>query len=269
MIPAERQKLILKSLAEHEILSIAELMKRLDVSHMTVRRDIQKLEEEGRVLSVSGGVCLAQKITFEPSHLTKRTQHHAEKMGIATVAAALVAENASIYLDAGTTSLAIAEKIACRNDLMVVTNDFIVAAYLIQNSACRLYHTGGQVVRENQSCVGESAARFLHGFNLDLAFVSASSWNTRWISTPTESKVAIKKALITAAAKRILVSDSSKYGKIGVFNAIPISAIQMIITDDGLAEGARETFHQMGVDIRLVPAQKDDDSGATCGAGPA
>ncbi len=254
MIPAERQQMILSSLAERDVLSIAELMKRLDVSHMTVRRDIQKLEEDGRVLSVSGGVKLVQKITHEPSHLIKRTLQHSEKEMIAELAATLIPEGATIYLDAGTTSLAIAEKIAPRADLMVITNDFVVAAYLIQNSTCQLYHTGGQVIRENQSCVGESAAQFLYGFNLDVAFVSASSWNTRWISTPTESKVPVKKALISAAAKRILVCDSSKYGKVGIFNAIPISAIHTIITDDGLADGVRDTFRLMGVDLKIVSA---------------
>ncbi len=252
MIPVERQQLILSSLAERDVLSIAELMERLDVSHMTVRRDIQKLEKDGRVQSVSGGVQLIQKITHEPSHGVKRTLRHREKEKIADVAATLIPEGATIYLDAGTTSLAIAEKIAARADLMVITNDFMVTAWLIQHSTCRLYHTGGQVLRENQSCAGESTAQFLHGFNLDIAFISASSWNTRWISTPTESKVPVKKALISAAARCILVCDSSKYGKAGVFNAAPISAMHTIITDDGLAAGARDAFRLMGVDLRIV-----------------
>ncbi|MDR2946169.1 MAG: DeoR/GlpR family DNA-binding transcription regulator, partial [Candidatus Adiutrix sp.] len=112
MIPAKRQQLILSALAEREVVSIAELTALLGVSHMTVRRDIQKLEQEGRVLSISGGVRRPEKISAEPSHVAKRVLQHEEKAAIARAAAALVEPGMSIYLDAGTTSLALAELIA-------------------------------------------------------------------------------------------------------------------------------------------------------------
>lgn len=73
MIPVERQQQILHLLAERGAVSITELTERLQVSHMTIRRDIQKLEEQGRVLSVSGGVSLSERIKSEPSHATKRS----------------------------------------------------------------------------------------------------------------------------------------------------------------------------------------------------
>ena len=87
MIPAERQKLILARLAERGVLSISELTELLDVSHMTVRRDIQQLEREGQVMSVAGGIRLPERISFEPSHAVKATVAHAEKAAIGRVAA--------------------------------------------------------------------------------------------------------------------------------------------------------------------------------------
>ncbi len=258
MIPAKRQQIILSALAERGILSIAELMEWLQVSHMTVRRDIQKLEEDGRVLSVSGGVQLTQKITSEPSHLVKRSLQHDEKDAIATMAASRVTAGMSIYLDAGTTSLALAARVASVPDLVVVSNDFAVVNLLMQQSECLLFHTGGQVLRENQSCVGDSATQFLKNLNIDIAFLSASSWNARFISTPTEAKVQVKKAAVEAASKRVLICDSTKYGKVGIFNAVPIAALDAIITDDRLPASARDALKQTGVEVVIA-----DSSGRT------
>ena len=96
MIPVERQQRILQLLAERGVVSIVELTEWLQVSHMTIRRDIQKLEEQGRVLSVSGGVSLSQRIKSEPSHATKRSLMQGAKLAIARLAAAQVSGAAGV-----------------------------------------------------------------------------------------------------------------------------------------------------------------------------
>ncbi len=252
MIPGKRQQLILSTLTEREVVSIAELTGLLGVSHMTVRRDIQKLEREGRVLSISGGVQRPERITSEPSHLDKRGLQHQEKAAIARSAAALVRPGMSVYLDAGTTSLALAGIIADIPDLVVVSNDLAVVGHLVHHSDCQLYHTGGAVLRGNQSCVGDSTTRFLLDLNLDLSFLSASSWNARWVSTPTEAKVSVKKAACAAAAKRVLICDSSKYGKVGFFNAVSLEELDIVVTDDRLPENARGAVLQSGVQLFIA-----------------
>jgi DeoR/GlpR family transcriptional regulator of sugar metabolism len=262
MIPLKRRQTLLNSLSEKEVLSIAELTGLLGVSHMTVRRDIQKLEQEGRVQSITGGVQLSQKITSEPSHIVKRTLQQREKEAIAKLAASLVSPGQSLYLDAGTTSLSLAEFIAEIPDLVVISNDLAVVNLLIHRSKCRLYHTGGLVLRENRSCVGDNTTQFLNNLNLDLAFLSASSWNARWTSTPTEIKVSAKKAALSAAAKRILICDSSKYGKVGIFNAFALKELDIVITDDGLPENAREAVLQNGINLMIAETGNDDESGS-------
>lgn len=253
MIPVERQQQILHLLAERGAISITELTERLEVSHMTIRRDIQKLEEKGRVLSVSGGVSLSQRIKSEPTHADKRGLMQEAKLAIARSAAAQVAEGRTIYLDAGTTSLELARELAAREDLMIVTNDFMVCAYLIDHFRGRLYHTGGQVIRENQSCVGEATAHFLSNLHLDIAFLSSSSWDVMGISTPSEQKVPVKRAVVEAAATRILICDSSKYGKVGTFKVVGWEVIDQVITDGQLPESARDMLAQHGVKLTLVP----------------
>ncbi len=225
---------------------------------MTVRRDIQTLEQEGHVITVSGGVRMAEYIDAEPSRKVKKTLQASEKALIAKAAAELVVPNATVYLDAGTTCLAIAIELAQRDDITVVSNDFAVVSYLTENSHCELYHTGGYVLRQNESCVGESAARFIASLNIGIGFISASSWDMHFISTPTESKVPVKKAAVAASAQRVLISDSTKYGKIGFFKAVPMSEIDVVITDDGLDQHARKAMTSDGKTIMIASQDQND-----------
>ncbi len=88
------------------------------------------------------------------------------------------------------------------NKLTVVTNDFVIADYLMDNSDCTIIHTGGAVCRENRSCVGEAAATLLRGLMIDRAFISASSRSVRGISTPAEDKVTVKRAVASASRQK-------------------------------------------------------------------
>lgn len=219
---------------------------------MTVRRDIQTLEDSGKVFLISGGVRLAEQLVSEPSRKVKSALQSAEKAAIAQLAAEHVTPGATIYLDAGTTSLAIAMLLVERDDITVLTNDFAVLGYLMEHGQCEMYHTGGHVIRKNESCDGESAARFIASVNIDVAFISSSSWDMHHVSTPTESKVPVKRAVVAASAQSILVSDSTKYGKIGLFKAIPMKDLDAIITDDGLDPHVRKTMIASGVNVRVA-----------------
>ncbi len=244
MIPIERHQQILTMVAERGVVSFSELTERLGVSHMTIRRDVQKLEEQGALLCVSGGVRSAERLAAEPSHQTKTALANAEKQAIGRHAAQHIPRNSCIYIDAGTTTLALARELLDRDDLLVVTNDFVVANLLMEASGCRVIHTGGTVCRENRSCVGESAARSLRNLAIDLAFISASCWGPRGLFTPDEDKVSVKQAVCEVSSKRILLSDSSKYNKIATFLALPLSKFDSIITDTHLSNNARRVLSE-------------------------
>ena len=252
MIPVERHQQILALVADRGVVSIAELTERLGVSHMTIRRDVQKLEEQGAVLSVSGGVRSADRLAAEPSHLTKSALYNEEKRAIGRTAARQIPRNSCIYLDAGTTTLALAREVVDRDDLLVVTNDFMVANLLMEASQCRVIHTGGTVCRENRSCVGGSAARSLRHLAIDIAFISASCWGPRGLFTPDEDKVMVKQAVSEVSSKRVLLSDSSKYNRIATFLALPLESFDRVVTDTHLSESARELLSAGSCELILA-----------------
>lgn len=252
MIPAERQKLLLNLISQKGMASISQLMESLNVSHMTIRRDIQKLEEMGKVISVSGGVKMQEHISVEPTHQDKSLLFHPQKAQIGEYAATLIPAHTTVYLDAGTTTLEIAYRLIEREDLLVVTNDFSIAHFLMTNGQCELIHIGGTVNKLNHSSVGELAGQFLRQLSIDMAFVSTSSWTLKGLTTPDERKLPVKKALLDASSQRILVTDSSKYGKVATFHICPLTRLDRIICDNNLVDTAQSAIKELNIDLLTV-----------------
>ncbi len=253
MIPIERHEAILSVVAEKGIATINELIELLDVSHMTIRRDLQKLEKQGKVITVSGGVKAAERLSTELSHKVKETINEEGKRLIGALAAQEIPENSCIFLDSGTTTLAIARQIKDREDLTIITNDFIIMYYLIENGRGKLIHTGGTVCNKTNCSIGESAARGIENYLIDLAFVSTASWGIKGISTPTEDRVPIKRILPDVSKRLILVADNSKYGAVATYLALPISVFDTIITDKALPTDITMMLHNRN--ITLVTAE--------------
>lgn len=252
MIPIARREAILASVKQAPFVTIAQLAQDLDVSQMTIRRDLVKLEEEGLVVQISGGVKSSQRLHFEPSHDEKSLLKSQEKNLIGQKAAEFVPQNSCIYLDAGTTTLAMCKYLFGRGDLTIVTNDLVVAQQLSTKSENNIIMVGGMIRASNQSTVGHLASKTLEALSIDVAFISASSFDVRGITTPDPDKVIVKHKVAEIAQKRILLSDSSKYGQIATFIAVPIDMLNQIICDHQLSEQAQKSLLKTGVDLILV-----------------
>lgn len=253
MIPDRRRDYLLELLRHRTVLGINELTERLEVSHMTVRRDIAQLEEEGLVLSVSGGARLAARDRYEPSWDEKAVARHAEKMAIAQQAVSDIHDGLTIYLDAGTTTFEMARLIAEHRNLTVITNNFHISALLVRHPHIELFHTGGRIKHENYSSVGPSVIDFLRQINVDIAFVSSSSWHVvRGLTSPDESKIGVKQQLLDIASKSVLVADSSKYGRFGMFRACALEDFDRIVTDERLDVADQAAIRERGIALDAV-----------------
>ncbi|WFF41271.1 DeoR/GlpR transcriptional regulator [Salinicola endophyticus] len=254
MIPSQRRQQLLDLLDTHNELAIAELATYLEVSHMTVRRDIQRLEQAGRVLAVSGGVRRVAALHREPAWPHKAATNTAAKRAIARHAAALVKEGQTIYLDAGTTLYEMAALLTGHRQLCVITNNFQISALLAGYPQIELHHAGGRVDPDNHATVGPAVAAYLSGVNLDQAFFSSSSWDLeRGMTTPDEAKLVVKQQLLRSAARRVLLADSAKYGRFGRFRACSLEAFDLIVSDEALPSPARQALAERGIALSCVP----------------
>src|SRR3954470_21897571 len=241
LIPEQRRQLLLELLREDGIVSTRRVLDHLGVSRMTVRRDVARLEDEGLVLAVPGGVRLRDATPPPARRSARMLLGIAAKRAIARAAAAEIPKGAVVYLDAGTTCQAVVPLIAERRDLTVVTADLYTAGALLEAGGIRTIHVGGVADADSGSTAGHLAARTVRDIHLDLYLLSAGSWSlARGVTTPSLDKLDLKSAAMGSADRTILMADSSKYGAVTEFRVAELNALAGIITDDALSDGARD-----------------------------
>ncbi|MDV7022907.1 DeoR/GlpR family DNA-binding transcription regulator [Atlantibacter subterranea] len=262
MIPEQRRDFIYRYVHEKNVASFNELAELMNVSHMTVRRDILALEEEGKVVLINGGIKLNNLLKLELPWREKAELNHDVKRKMGELAAMLIEPGQTIYLDAGTSIFEVAKAVAASNcfNLTVVTNDFSISHYLMDMPHITLYHTGGLVEKRNRSCLGKSAANFLSTINIDVAFISSSSWDLeRGMSTPDEGKASVKEMVLQVSKRRVLVSDSSKFGKYAMFHICALSQLTDIICDTALPDDACQTLAAQNLKLHLVSTEREQN----------
>ena len=253
MIPDQRRELILRQLRKHHVLSVHQLTEMFDCSHMTIRRDIALLEQEGRAYSVTGGVRIASQLHSEPSHQSKAVIELPQKQGMARLAAGLLHPDMTIYLDAGTSTLEIVPHILALSGMTVVTNDFGVVDALADATTVEVIHTGGLLDHPNRSSVGGLAAATLRQLATDIAFMSTSSWDLqRGTTTPSALKVEVKQAAMQSASRSVLIATSSKYGTFGTYKIASLEQFDTLISDQNLATGAADAIRKHQIELLLA-----------------
>ncbi|WP_397452956.1 DeoR/GlpR family DNA-binding transcription regulator [Pseudomonas sp. NA-150] len=253
MMPQQRREMIIRRLRRQQTLSVVQLTEIFNCSHMTARRDIAALEQEGLVFSVPGGVRLASQLYSEPSHQNRVIVEPEQKQRMAERAAQLIKPGMTLYLDAGTTTLCLVPHIVGLSGMTVVTNDFSIVMALADAKQVKVIHTGGELDHDNLASIGTLAADTLRNLATDIAFISSSSWDLqRGITTPSEAKIEVKKAAMASASQVVLMATSSKYGTFGMYRIAGLERFDPIISDAALTADAAAGIRKLGTELILA-----------------
>ncbi|QGF25035.1 DeoR family transcriptional regulator [Raineyella fluvialis] len=255
MIPEQRQQELLRLLQDAGVLSTRSLTDTLNVSHMTIRRDIAALEAEGRVVAVQGGVRLAERTPREPprERSTRSTLEMPSKQAIAAAAASHVDDGMVVFLDAGTTCEAVVPHLADRTGITVVTNDFHTVEALGPYRHIDAIHTGGVIDRDRSSSNGPLAAATVRSLAIDLYLMSTGTWDAEFgVTVPVADTALLKKAALEASARSLLLADSTKFGAFERYRVTPLATLDGVITDDGLSAEEQESVTSRGVQLYTV-----------------
>ncbi|SNZ02850.1 transcriptional regulator, DeoR family [Terribacillus aidingensis] len=235
MQPNERRNVILGKLNENEKIDIDALAAELNVSAMTIRRDLNYLEEQKQIIRTLGGAILNKSLVEESSFSTKEGKHSSEKQRIAKKAAELVQERFTVLLDSGTTTLEIAKLLKNRRNLTVVTNDIKIAAELM-DSEVKVILTGGEMQNNIGALFGPITEQILLNLHVDLFFLGAHAVHHQvGVTAPALEKAYIKKLMIKSAQATWLVADSSKLDQKAFAKVCELKALTGIISDSGIA----------------------------------
>lgn len=231
--PSLRQKRLLDHLQARSFLATQDICTLLGVSEATVRRDLAELEGRALLRRTHGGALPIRQITQDFPNDERLRRNAAEKALIAKAAAEMVAPGDAVFLDAGTTTLHVARRLAMRRDLTFITNSADVLACLAEAKVDRLFVTGGAYSDVNHGMAGPLAAEAIRRFNVDKLFLSVSAVDLvrGQISISTPELAQAQQAMIEIAQTVIVVADHSKFTRSALSVIAPLSDVDCIVTD--------------------------------------
>lgn len=248
MLPAQRRQNILRAVRNGTD-QVAELATTFGVSEMTVRRDLRELEDEGKLTRVHGG---AVSTFGERPFAEIAVERHEQKDRIGTAAADLVQDGEAVMLDVGTTTLQLARHLRGRH-VTIITSSLAAYEELLPEDTIELVLVGGIVRRSYRSLVGTVAEDALRQLRADIAFLGASGIGEDLaVLDTTMEEVPIKRGMLAAANRAVLLADSSKFGNPGLVRVCGADELDAVVTDDGAPAARRAALQEAGVEVIIA-----------------
>jgi len=234
---------------------VTSLADRFGVSAQTVRKDLRYLAERGVMARAYGGAIDSGAVggaLAEPNYEAKCTTHLDEKRRIGVCAAALIKPGDTVAIDSGTTAIQLAEAVP-DIDITVVTNDFGVLTALAPKNNITIVMLGGELRRRNMAFYGGLTVEALDALHVDKLFLGVDGFDLeRGITTHYEPEAVLNRKMVEVARLVIAITDSSKFGKICLHRIIPVTALNMLITDSDAPQDIVQASQQLGFELRLA-----------------
>ncbi|MFU8859814.1 MAG: transcriptional repressor AgaR [Cyclonatronaceae bacterium] len=250
---AERRNKALKMLKEDGQVSVAELSALLDVSEVTIRKDLQYLEKRNLLIRTHGGAMQNDYLVHD-QHFEEKSKHfHEEKRRIGEAAANLVKDGDTLILDAGTTIMQIARHLHGKRKLTILTSAVNVAMELNRIPDVQLIILGGVIRQTSAAVVGPYAESMVSEHFCSKLFLAGDGFDPEFGLTTTNALEAhLNRVMIRSAQETIVVMDSSKFGKRGLSRICGIDSITSIITDSGIPDGIRRMLEEKEVNVIIA-----------------
>lgn len=240
----ERQRKIIDFLAGKGFASTEELVHYFAVSPQTIRRDLNELAQQHRIQRHHGGASL-QSSTVNDAYDNRKIAYQAEKQRIAQAIAAKIPDGASLFIDIGTTTEAVASALLQHSGLQVVTNNLNVASILLKNSSSTVIVAGGEVRHRDGGIMGEATRDFIHQFRMDFGILGISGIDEDGSLLDFDyHEVRVKQAIIEHSRNAFLAVDSSKFGRNAMVNMGNIAQVDMLFTDQQPPRSIRRILEQ-------------------------
>lgn len=249
----ERRQTILELLADRGELLIADVAERLEVSQMTIRRDLQSLEREGALQRVHGGAVTGRSRSYEPPFALRSGRHHEAKERIAATAAALVREGETVVIDVGTTALEVARALRATSNITVLTPSLRAAFEVAANPDIRVIVTGGTVRPGELSLVGQMSERAFTELRCDTLFLGVGGIDaTAGVTEFNLDDAFVKRAACTHARRCVALADASKIGTVAFAQVCAADAVDVLVTDTEADEHALAPLRALGMEVLIA-----------------
>jgi DeoR/GlpR family transcriptional regulator of sugar metabolism len=256
VLARERQSYIAEKVRERGAVRVSDLTRELNVSDMTVRRDLDLLAKQGLVDKVHGGATVpGRNSTDEPGFETKSARERTEKDAIAKLATTLVRPGFAVGLSAGTTTWTLAHRLLEVTGITVVTNSVQIASVFYQNPRPdqTVVLTGG-VRTPSDALVGPIAVAALRSLNLDIVFLGVHGMDEKTgFSSPNILEAETSRALAESGRRLAVVADHTKWGVVGISTIADLEDADVVVTDSGLHPDALAVLTERVGDVMVAP----------------
>lgn len=254
MLKEQRISIILDELALSGVIAIEDLAKKMNVSHSTIRRDIEELESQAILRRVRGGAAACKAITsFEPPFSVRQDMFYEEKCRIAQAARSLVNANETLFLSGGTTVHEFSKTLHDISPLYIATNDLMSAVELSNFNNIELMVLGGSLRKNHFSLDGYFTENMISRLHADKAFigVDAVDLDAGFMHFSVQ-EIATNKQMIKASHEVIVLCDHSKFNKVAFVHMCSFEDVDLLITDNEISQSTLDQLRELGVKVMTV-----------------
>ena len=249
----KRHHLILQQLQALKHVEVSDLCDALQVSAVTVRKDLKLLEEKGLLFRTHGGASLENPYIKDRSVNEKEQLFVAEKAAICAAAAQLIKPQESIIIASGTTMVALARALPPHLPLTVITSALNVGLELLQHPEIEVMQLGGYLRHSSSSVTGAHAEQVLAEITCSKLFLGVDGIDVDFgLTTTNTGEAHLNQRMMQTAQQTIVLADSSKFGKRGFGRICGVEQVRHIITDQGIAATDRKKIQDLGIALTIV-----------------
>ncbi|MFJ8051163.1 DeoR/GlpR family DNA-binding transcription regulator [Streptomyces luteogriseus] len=261
--PAARQTAMAEQVLADGSATAAELAERFGVSLMTIHRDLDELERQGIVRKFRGGVTAQPSGVFESNVQYRLKSMRAEKAAVAEHALRMVEPGMAILLDDSTSTLEIARRLRTAEvtPLTVVTNFLEAINLLSDQRGIHLMALGGDYDPLHSSFLGVSCVEAVQQLRVDVCFASTSAVHGGYAYHQEQHIVSVKRAMLDAAARNVLLIDHTKLGRVALHRVVPLSRFDTLLVDDGASPEALRDLDEHKVRYEVCGKGGHDGNG--------
>ncbi len=250
---AERHKYILDTLQKEGYVKVLDLAKSLDVTPVTIRKDLKILEEKGALYRTHGSASPANPHAGDRNATEKEKIKPDEKRKIGEIATKLIEKNDSIIINSGSTICAFAEQIEPKDGLTIVTASLKATMILSEKEPINVIQLGGIFRKKSVSVIGRYAQSFLKDITCSKLFLGVDGFDIDLgVTTSNLEEAELNKAMMDVVSKIIILADSSKFGKKGFGKICDVDKIDVIITDSGISSSMIKQIEEQGIELIIV-----------------
>jgi DeoR/GlpR family transcriptional regulator of sugar metabolism len=250
MLAIERKRYIQDLLKREKKVIVADLAIHFGVTEETIRRDLEKLENEGFAQKIYGGAVLNESFNVDLPYLIRRRSNVEAKQYIADIIAERIQDGDNIMLDSSSTALFVVKNIKSKKNITVVTNSTEIVCELADRTNWKIYATGGLVKEGGYAFIGARAVDMIKSFHVDMAIFSCKGVDLEFgLTDSNDDDAEIKKAIIASAKKKILTVDRSKFDRTSLVNISDVDVVDMVVTDSCPDERWINYFDEKGIEL--------------------